>query len=123
MWQLIWGLVEFGIDKFSDYKLKKADTAIEKERILSETEQSKDKWKAVILTSTGAWWFQLFFIVPLAFWFAAVVAYSTFWCKDCIFPYMGAYNPRWTIAALPSPLYEWSGAIVAFLFLANSVKK
>jgi hypothetical protein len=117
MWGLVWKLVELGIDKFSDYKVKKSDDALEIARIREETEQSKDKWKAVILTSTGAWWFQLFFIVPLAAWFSLVVVYSMFWCKGCMYP------QPWTIAALPSPLNEWAGAIIAFLFLTNTVKR
>lgn len=117
MWQLLWSAVEWGINKFSDYKLKNADNALEKERISSQTEQSKDKWKAVILTSTGAWWFQLFFIIPLAFWFSAVVIYSVLWCKGCVYP------QPWTIASLPNPLDDWAGAIIAFLFLTNTVKR
>jgi hypothetical protein len=117
MFQLLWNLVAFAIDKWFGYKLKQADNALEREKIKAETEQSKDKWKAVILTSTGAWWFQLFFIIPLALWFTSVVFYSMFWCADCIYP------QTWTIAALPSPLDDWAGAIIAFLFLTNAVKR
>lgn len=117
MWQILWGLVELALNKYSDYKVKQTDNSLEKEKIRAQTEQSKDKWKAVILTSTGAWWFQLFFIVPLALWFASVVIYSIFWCEGCMYP------QPWTIAALPSPLNDWAGAIIAFLFLANGVKK
>lgn len=123
MFQLIWNVASFFIEKWSEQKLKKTDNALEREKILAETEQSKDKWKAVILTSTGAWWFQLFFIAPLGFWFAAVVLYSTMWCDDCAFPQMGAYNPDWTIAALPDPLNEWAAAIIGFLFLTKVAKR
>lgn len=117
MWQILWAAVEWGINKFSDYKLKNADNALERERISSQTEQSKDKWKAVILTSTGAWMFQLFFIVPLSLWFFSVVLYSIFLCQNCVFP------QTWTIAALPSPLNDWAAIIIAFLFLANTGRK
>ena len=117
MFQLIWNVVSLVIDKWSDYKLKQADSALEVEKIKAQTEQSKDKWKAVILTSTGAWLFQLFFIVPLALWFFSVVLYSIFFCQDCIYPV------GWTIAALPSPLNDWAAAIIAFLFLANTGRK
>jgi hypothetical protein len=117
VWQLLWAAVEWGINKFSDYKLKSADNALERERISSQTEQSKDKWKAVILTSTGAWWFQLFFVIPLALWFASVVIYSLLWCQDCVFP------QSWSIAALPPPLNEWAAAIIGFLFLTNVGKR
>lgn len=116
MFSIIWGVIEFLIDKFTSYKLKKADNDLEREKIQAEVEQSKDKWKAVILTSTGAWWFQLFFIIPLAFWFSAVVFYSILWCKGCMFP------QHWSIAALPAPLNEWAGVIIGFLFLANMRK-
>lgn len=117
MFQILWGLIELVLNKYSDYKLKQTNNALEKEKILADTEQNKDKWKAVILTSTGSWWFQLFFIIPLAIWFASVVTYSLLWCRDCAFP------QPWTIAALPSPLNEWAGAIIAFLFLTNAAKR
>jgi len=117
MWQILWGLVELALNKYSDYKLKRADNDLEKEKIHSQTEQSKDKWKAVILTSTGAWWFQLFFIIPLALWFASVVIYSILWCEGCMYP------QPWTIAALPSPLNDWAAAIIGFLFLTNVAKR
>lgn len=117
MLNLVWGIVQWLIEKFSDYKLKQSNTALEREKIQSETEASKDKWKAVILTSTGAWMFQLFFIVPLALYYACLVIYSLALCKGCIYP------QPWTIAALPSPFMEWSGAIIAFLFLTNGMRK
>ena len=117
MLDLVWGIVKWLIEKIGDYKLKQADTALETKRVEAETEASKDKWKAVILTSTGAWLFQLFFIVPLALWFFSVVIYSIFLCQDCMYP------QEWTIAALPSPLNDWAAAIIAFLFLANTGRK
>lgn len=123
MWQLLWGLVELALNKYSDYKVKQTNDSLEKEKIRAQTEQSKDKWKAVILTSTGAWWFQLFFIIPLALWFSAVVLYSIAWCDDCMFPQMGPYNPSWSIAALPNPLNDWAAAIIGFLFLTNVGKR
>jgi hypothetical protein len=117
MWTILWKLVELAIGKYSDYKLKQTSDALEREKIMAQTEQSKDKWKAVILTSTGAWWFQLFFIIPLAVWFAAVVIYSVLWCNNCMFP------QPWSIAALPSPLNDWAAAIIGFLFLTNTGKR
>jgi hypothetical protein len=117
MWQLLWGLVELALNKYSDYKVKQTNDSLEKEKIRAQTEQSKDKWKAVILTSTGAWWFQLFFIVPLALWFASVVIYSIFWCQACAFP------QPWSIARLPDPLNDWAAAIIGFLFLTQVGKR
>ncbi len=117
MFKIAWDIVSWLIDKWSDHKIKAADNQLEREKIEAQTEQNKDKWKAVILTSTGAWWFQLFFIVPLALWFASVVLYSIFWCNDCAWP------QPWSIAALPPPLNDWAGVIIGFLFLANMGKR
>lgn len=117
MFQIIWSIISSLLDKWGDYKLKQSSDALEREKINAQTEQSKDKWKAVILTSTGAWLFQLFFIVPLALWFFSVVLYSIFFCQNCMYPV------GWTIAALPSPLNDWAAAIIAFLFLANAGKR
>lgn len=116
MLQFAWPIIQLLIDKFSDYQLKRADTETERMRIRAETEQNKDKWKAVIL-SRGAWWFQLFFIIPLALWFAMVLLYSAFWCRGCMFP------QPWTIAALPPPLDVWAGVIIGFLFLTEATRR
>lgn len=58
----------------------------------------------------GGFWLMLIFAVPLAFWWAAVLIYSVFWCAGCAFP------QDWTIAALPAPLDQWAGAIVVSVF-------
>lgn len=117
MWQILFSIVSSLLDKWGDYKLKQTNNDLERDKVRASIETSKDKWKAVILTSTGAWWFQLFFIIPLAFWFSAVVIYSVLWCKGCVYP------QPWTIASLPNPLDDWAGAIIAFLFLTNTVKR
>ena len=58
----------------------------------------------------GGFWLMLLFAVPLAFWWAAVLVYSVFWCAGC------AYPQPWSIAALPPPLDEWAGLIVMAIF-------
>lgn len=58
----------------------------------------------------GGFWLMLIFAAPLAFWFAAVCAYSVFWCAGCAFP------QDWTVAALPPPLDAWSAQIVIAIF-------
>ena len=58
----------------------------------------------------GGFWLMLIFALPLAFWWAAVLAYSVLWCRLCIWP------QPWSIAALPSPLDDWAGMIVLALF-------
>jgi len=58
----------------------------------------------------GGFWLMLLFALPLAFWFAAVLLYSVFWCQGCAFP------QPWTVAALPPPLDEWAGIIILSIF-------
>ena len=57
-------------------------------------------------------WYWVFvgaFVVPLALWWAAVIL-------DSIFLF------DWDVAALPSPLDEWAGTIIAWLFLVGSAR-
>lgn len=68
--------------------------------------------QVAILTGRG-WWFPLFFIAPLGMWFASVCFYSMLFCQRCAFP------QTWSIAALPSPLDEWSGIIIGSLFVGK----
>lgn len=65
--------------------------------------------------AAGGFWLMLAFVAPLAFWFGAVCVYSVLWCADC------AYPMEWTIAALPPPLDEHAGLIIASIFGAGSV--
>lgn len=58
----------------------------------------------------GGFWLMLIFALPLAFWWAAVLVYSVFWCAGCVWP------QQWSIAALPRPVDEWAGAIVLAIF-------
>lgn len=70
---------------------------------------------AQVSTLTGkGWWFPLLFLVPAGLWFSAVCVYSILFCKACVFP------QTWTIAALPSPLDSWMGAIVGSLFIGKA---
>ena len=83
-----------------------------REQIKADLAKSCLPSQVAILTGRG-WWFPLLFIVPAGFWFAAVCVYSVLWCKARAFP------QSWTIAALPSPLDQWMGAIVGSLFIAK----
>lgn len=96
------------------------------DRILStvdkkiENETDREKLKADLLREhlrtrpdfmrAGGFWLMLIFAAPLAFWFGAVVIYSVLWCRLC------AYPQTWSIAALPSPLNDWSGLIITAIF-------
>ncbi|AJY48303.1 hypothetical protein TM49_17250 [Martelella endophytica] len=62
-------------------------------------------------------WFWLFaslFLVPLAIWWAAICLYNMLWCPDCI------YAQSWTIAAFPSPLDDWAGSMIQWVFYIGS---
>lgn len=113
MFTIIWKIVELGLNFWGNYKLKQASTEVERAQIAADVEKNKDNIKGAILLN-GAWWFQLFFIIPLAVWFAGVVLYSLLWCSDCVYP------QPWSIAALPPPLDQWAGWIIGFLFLVNA---
>jgi hypothetical protein len=112
MLDLIWKIVEFFINKNTEKKIALANTQLEVDKINADVEKNKDQIKGAIL-GKGAYWFQLFFVIPLSLWFSGVVLYSLLWCKDCIYP------QPFTIAALPPPLNDWAGAIIAFLFLTK----
>jgi len=91
----------------------KIDNETERERIKAETVQAYVAAQAQVLTGRG-WWFPAVFILPLGLWWAAVIVYSILFCQSCAFP------QSWSIAALPSPLDDWSGAIIASLFIGKS---
>ncbi len=110
----MWSLLELGLSLFFGFQKKKATTEVQIKEIEAKENIARVNAQAAVLKS-GSWMFQLFFIVPLGVWYAAVVLYSMLWCGSCIYPYAGA-EYSWSIAALPSPLNEWSGGIIAFLF-------
>lgn len=56
------------------------------------------------------WWFQLFFVIPLGFWWSAVIV-------DSVFQIEG-----WDVATLPPPLDNWAAWIVSALFLVDGSK-
>jgi hypothetical protein len=91
----------------------RVDNITERERIKAQTVESYVNAQAQVLTGRG-WWFPLLFLVPAGLWFSAVCIYSVLWCRGC------AYPQDWTIAALPSPLNEWMGAIVGSLFIGKA---
>lgn len=96
-------------------------TTVDK-RVDNETEREKIKTQAVEtyvqahvqIANSRQWFFPLFFLIPAGFWFAAVCVYSVLWCRGC------AYPQEWTVAALPPPLDEWMGVIVASLFIGKA---
>jgi hypothetical protein len=85
-----------------------------------ESKTDRERLKADILREhmrtrpdfmrAGGFWLMAIFAVPLAFWWAAVLVYSVFWCRAC------AYPQTWSIAALPAPLNEWAGLMIVAIF-------
>ena len=87
-------------------------------KIASETDRERIKADLILENyrtradwmRAGGFWLMVLFAAPLAFWWAAVMLYSVFWCAGC------AYPVSWSIAALPAPLDEWAGLIVVAIF-------
>ncbi|MGB3867491.1 MAG: hypothetical protein WBA29_17910 [Xanthobacteraceae bacterium] len=100
-----------------DRLFKTIDTGIdnetERERIKADLARSYLSAQVSVLAGRG-WWFPLFFLVPTALHYGAVCIYSVLWCAGCRYP------QAWTIAALPSPLDQWEGAIVGSLFIGTA---
>lgn len=96
-----------------DWVLSTVDRQIEaqtdrealKRDLIVEHYRTRADWMRV-----GGFWLMLIFAVPLALWWGAVLLYSIFWCRGCIWP------QPWSVAALPAPLDEWAGLIVMAIF-------
>ena len=88
---------------------RSVDNATERERIRTEAVAAFVNAHVGLANSSGcsSWCRQVF-------WFGSVCVYSVLWCRGCAFP------QDWTIAALPPPLDEWMGAIVASLFIGKA---
>jgi hypothetical protein len=116
MLKLIFGwLTGSTLDRILSTVESRFNNKTEQDRIKSDVTEAYLKAQVATLTGPG-WWFPLFFVVPLGLWFSSVCIYSIFFCAGCAFP------QTWTIAALPPPLDEWSGGIVASMFLYQGGK-
>ena len=112
MWKLVTLFLGGPLSRILDTVDKKVDNETERERIKTQAVETYVDAQARVLTGKG-WWFPLFFIAPLGMWFASVCIYSILFCQRCAFP------QSWSIAALPSPLDQWSGVIIGSLFMAK----
>jgi hypothetical protein len=116
MLKLIFGwLTGSTLDRILSTVESRFNNKTEQDRIKSDVTEAYLKAQVATLTGPG-WWFPLFFVVPLGLWFSSVCIYSIFFCAGCRFP------QTWTIAALPPPLDEWSGGIVASMFIYQGGK-
>ncbi|MEX3008371.1 hypothetical protein [Hoeflea sp. TYP-13] len=96
------------LDRILDTVDHKVDNETERDRIKADIIKTHTQAQASLLVSR-TWWFQLFFVIPLGIWFAAVVADSLF-------------HFTWNVASLPPPLDAWAGWIVSSLFLVDGGK-
>lgn len=97
------------LDRALDTVDRKIAAETDREKIKGDIVREHYRNRAAYMRA-GGFWLMLAFAAPLALWWAAVLAYSVFWCADCAFP------QEWTIAALPAPLDEWAGLIVLSIF-------
>lgn len=97
------------LDRVLDTVDSKFASEADKERIKGDIVIAHYQSRASFMQA-GGFWLMFIFAMPLAFWFASVCIYSVFWCAGC------AYPQSWSIAALPSPLDEWSAQIVIAIF-------
>jgi len=106
---LIFGLFKGPLARVLDTVDKKTEAGMNQDTLKAEIIKTHYATRAGFMQA-GGFWLMLLFAAPLAFWFAAVCVYSVFWCAGC------AYPQTWTVAALPAPLDQWSGAIITAIF-------
>lgn len=107
-----WALSLFtggSLDRILDTIEKRMDNEVTKEEIKAEVTKVWINAQANLLVGR-TWWFQLFFVVPLGFWWAAVMVDSVFQVE------------AWNVASLPSPLDEWAAYIISALFIVDGGK-
>lgn len=117
-WLIKWGLragaafVSMFTGGSLDSILKTINKGMDNEVLREQTKADVTKrWieaQASLLVGR-TWWFQLFFVIPLGFWWSAVILDSVF-----------GFNHD--IAALPSPLDEWAAWIISALFIVDGSK-
>lgn len=96
------------LDKILDTIDRKMDDGVKKEEIKADVTKTWISAQASLLVGR-TWWFQLFFVIPLGFWWTAVIVDSVFGFEH-------------NIAALPNPLDEWAGWIITALFMVDGGK-
>jgi len=97
-----------GLERILDVIEHKMDDETKKEEIKADVTKTWINAQANLLVGR-TWWFQLFFVVPLGFWWSAVIVDSV-----CGF--------EWNVAALPYPLDEWAGWMISAVFLIDGSK-
>ena len=104
------GLLTGGtLDKILETIDHRMDNDVQKEQVKADVTKTWINAQAQLLVGR-TWWFQLLFVIPLGFWWSAVIVDSVF----------GFQN--WNVAALPSPLDDWAGLMIGALFIVDGGK-
>jgi hypothetical protein len=104
------GLITGGsLDRILDTIEHKMDDGTKKEEIKAEVTKTYVNAQANLMVGR-TWWFQLFFVIPMAVHWSALNWVSTF-------PQYG-----WVVHPLPSPFDEYEGWIISALFLVDGSK-
>ncbi|MER8641008.1 hypothetical protein [Mesorhizobium sp. M1252] len=104
------GLITGGsLDRILDTIDHKMDDGTKKEEIKAEVTKTYVNAQANLMVGR-TWWFQLFFVIPMAVHWSALNWVSTF-------PQYG-----WVVHPLPSPFDEYEGWIISALFLVDGSK-
>lgn len=117
MWGLALGAIKWigglfvggTLDKILDTIDKGIDDETKREEVKADVTKKWIDAQAGLLVGR-TWWFQLFFVVPLGFYWSALLWVSAV-------PALG-----WEVKALPSPYYEWAAGIVSALFIVDGGK-
>lgn len=106
------GIVNFltggGLGKILDTIDNKMDNDTKKDEIKAEVTKTWINAQANLLVGR-TWWFQLFFVIPLGFWWSAVVL-------DSIFSF------TWNVQKLPDPLNDWAAMMLGAVFMIDGGK-
>lgn len=105
---LIGALTGGSLEKILDVIENKLDNETKKEEIKAEVTKKWIDAQASLLVGR-TWWFQLFFVLPLGFWWTAVILDSIFgWEHD--------------VASLPGITEDFAAAIISALFIVDGTK-
>lgn len=101
-------IVGGSLDKLLATIDKRMDNDVMKDEIKADVTKTWINAQASLLVGR-TWWFQLLFVLPLGFWWSAVIV-------DSIFMF------SWQVAALPKPLDDWATYMISALFIVDGGK-
>lgn len=104
------------LDRVLDTVEKRIDSQTDRERIKADLIKTHLQTRADFMQA-GGFWLMLIFAAPFGLWWAMVMYDSALGCADCLLP------NGWTVAALPYPVDQWAGWIMAAIFGVVGVSK